>query len=67
MSRANKECPENDIKQSDGVVTLMLELWDMRSTHSLPSVPGSFWPGVEVSDKILSMVEIELNCVLTQN
>ena len=30
-----------DIKQSDGEVPVMLELWGMQSTSSLPSLPGS--------------------------
>ena len=35
-----------DTKQSDGEVPVMLELWGMRSTPSLPSLPvhsGSEW------------------------
>ena len=30
------ECPGNDTKQSDGEVPVMLELWGMQSTSSLP-------------------------------
>ena len=40
-----------DTKQSDGGVTAMLELWGMRSTPSLPSLPGPLWPGVVAPDK----------------
>ena len=29
----------------------MLELWGMRSTPSLPSLPGPLWPGVVAPDK----------------
>ena len=29
----------------------MLELWGMRSTPSLPSLPGPLWPGVVTTDK----------------
>ena len=29
----------------------MLELWGMRSTPSLPLLPGSLWPGVVAPDK----------------
>ena len=36
---ANK-CPAYDTKQSDGKVPVMLELWGMRSTPSLPLLPG---------------------------
>ena len=33
-------CPGYDIKQSDGEVQVMEELCGMRSTPSLPSLPG---------------------------
>ena len=42
----------------------MLELWGMQSTPPLPSLPGPLWPGVVVPDRVLSMGQIELNCVL---
>ena len=42
----------------------MLELSGMRSTPSLPSLPGSLLPGVVAPDKVLSTGQIELNCVL---
>ena len=29
----------------------MLELWEMRSTPLLPSLPGPLWPGVVAPDK----------------
>ena len=45
------ECPGYDTKQSDGEVTVMLELWGMRSTPLLPSLAGPLWPGVVVPDK----------------
>ena len=45
------ECPENDTKQSDGEVPVMLELWGMRSTSLLPSLPDPLWPGVVALDK----------------
>ena len=45
------ECPGYDTKQSDGEVPVMLELWGMRSTPSLPSLPGPLWPGVVAPDK----------------
>ena len=35
------ECPGYDTKQSDGEALLMLELWGMYSTSSLPSFLGS--------------------------
>ena len=46
-----KECPGYDTKQSDGEVPAVLELWGMRSTPSLPSLPGPLWPGVVAPDK----------------
>ena len=33
------KCPGYDTKQSDGEAPVMLELWGMRSTSSLPSLP----------------------------
>ena len=58
------ECPGYDTKQSDGEVTAVLELWGMRSTPSLPSLPGPLWPGVVVPDRVLSMGQIELTAYL---
>ena len=56
-----------DIKQSDGEVPVMQEIWGMWSTLSLPSFPGPLWPGVVAHESILSMSQIELNCVLMLN
>ena len=43
----------------------MLELWRMRSTPSLPSLPG---PHGEVAlVRVLFMGQIELNCVFMLN
>ena len=39
----------------DGEVPVMLELWGMRSTPSLPLLSGLLWPGVVVLDRALSM------------
>ena len=58
------ECPGYDTKQSDGEVPV---IWKKQSTPSLPSLPGSLWPGVVVPDSILSMGQIGLNCVLMQD
>ena len=49
------ECPGYDTKQSDGEVSAVLELWGVRSTPSLPSLPGPLWPGVVAPDRALSM------------
>ncbi len=61
------ECPGYDTKQSDGEVPVMLELWGMQSTPSLPLLPGQLWLGVVPPDRVLSMGQIELICVLTLN
>ena len=53
-----------DIKQFEGEVLVMLELWEMQSTPSLPSLSGPLWPKVVAPDRALSMGQIELNCVL---
>ena len=54
------EYPGYYTKQSDGEAPVMLEFWGMRSTFSLPSLPGQLWPGVEAPNRVLSMGQIEL-------
>ena len=49
------ECPGYDTKQSDGEVPVILELWGMWSTPSVPLLPGPFWPGMVAPDSALSM------------
>ena len=44
-----------DTKQSDDEVPVMLELWGMQSTRSLPSLPHPLWIGVVALDRVLSM------------
>ena len=39
---------------------VMLELWGMWSTPSLPLLPGPLWTEVVVPDKVLSIGQIEL-------
>ena len=39
----------------------------MRNTSSLASIPGPLWPGVLAPDRVLSMGQIELNCMLMLN
>ena len=53
-------CPEYDTKPSDGEAPVILELWRMQNTSSLPSLPGPFWPGVVAPNRVLSMGQIEL-------
>ena len=56
-----------DTKKSDGKVPVMLELLGMRSTPSLPLLPGPLWPRVVTPDRVQSIGQIELNCVLMLN
>ena len=44
-----------DTKLSDGEDPGMLRLWGIRSTPSLPLLPGSFWPGVVAPDRAIPM------------
>ena len=63
----HNECPGYDMKQSNGKVPVMVELWGMQSTPSLPLLSGPLWPRVVVPDSVLSVGQIELNCVLMLN
>ena len=49
------KCPGYDTKKSDGKVSVMLELWGMRSIPSLPLFPGPLWSGMVALDRALSM------------
>ncbi len=60
-------CPGYDTKQSDGETPVMLEFWGMRVPLLLPLLPGPLWPKVEAPDRVLSMGQIELNCVYMLN
>ena len=51
--------PGYDSKQSDGEAPLIVELWGMQSTPSLPSLPGLIWPGFVAPDRVLSVGQIE--------
>ena len=59
--------PRYDTNKSYGEVPVMLELLDMRSTPSMPWLPDPLWSGVASPDGVLSMGQIELNCVLILN
>ena len=50
--RPLNECPGYDIKQSDGEAPVILELWGIRSTSLLASLPDPRWPLVAASDKV---------------
>ena len=39
----------------------------MKSTPPLPSLPGPLWSGVVAPDRVLSMGQLEQNCVLMLN
>ena len=65
------KCHGYDTKQSDGEVPVMLELWRMQSILSLSLLSGAttpgLCPGVVGTDRVLSLGQIELNCVLKLN
>ena len=52
---------------SDSEASVILELWKMQSTPSLPSLQGPVQPGMVAPDKVLSLGQIELNSVLMIN
>ena len=60
-------CPGYNRRQSDGEAPVMLELWGMWSTPLLPSLPDPLWPVMVTSDRVLSMGQIDPNCVLMLN
>ena len=60
------EYPVDDSKQYDSEAPVMMELWVMWSTPSLPSFPGLLWPKVVTFDKVLSMGQIELFDISTE-
>ena len=63
----HNKSPGYDTKQSDGEASVILELWTMRSAPLLHSLPGPLWPWVVAPNRVLSMGQIELNCVLMLN
>ena len=44
------ESPGYDTKLSHGEVPVMLRLWGMQSTPSLPLLPGPLWPRIVAAD-----------------
>ena len=44
-----------DIKHSNDEAPVMLELWGMQSTTSLPTLPGQLWLVVVAPDGFLSI------------
>ena len=61
------KCPGYGTKLSEGEVPVMLELWGMQNTSSMLSLSGPLRPGVVAPDRILSIGQIELKCVLMVN
>ena len=55
------ECPGYYTKQSEGEAPVILELWGM------PLLPSQLWPRVVALDRVLSMGQIKLNCILMLN
>ena len=53
--------------KSGGEAPVMLEIWGMWGTSLLPSLLGPLWLGVVAPDRVLSMGQIELNCILMLN
>ena len=51
----NKKSPGYDTKQSDREVPVILGLWGMRSTFSLPLLPDPLWPRVVAPDGAISI------------
>ena len=65
--RPPNECPTYDTKQSDDEVPVMLELWGMRSTPSIPLFFSPIWLGVVAHDWVTSMGQIELKYIIMLN
>ena len=66
-SPRSNECPEFDTKQSDGEVPVMLELWGMQSTPTLPLLPGPLKSRMVAPDKGPIYGLNSSNCVLMLN
>ena len=54
------ECPGYNTKQPDSEAPVMLELWEMQSTFSLPLLPDPLWLGMVIPERVLSKGQIEL-------
>ena len=59
----SKVCPIYGIKQTDGEVPIMIELWGNRSTPFLPYLTGPLCSGEVSPDRTLPMGQIKQNCV----
>ena len=54
-------CPGYDTEQSDAEVPMILELWGMWCTPSLPTLPGPIWPGMVAPNQVLPHLSIKSN------
>ena len=52
------QCHWYDSKQPDDEAPVMLELWEMQSTPSLPSLPGPLLPKVVAPDRVITMGQL---------
>ena len=59
LRRSLNKCSGYDTKESDNEAPVMLKLWRMQSTCSLPSLSGLLWFRVVASDRVRSMGWIE--------
>ena len=51
----------------DMTLNNLMVIWGMQSTPSIPLLPGLLWPRVVALDRVQSMGQIELNCVIMLN
>ena len=64
---SSNECSGYSTKQSDGKALLMLEPWRNAECLFIAIAPWFTQAGVEAPDWVLSIGQIELNCVLMLN
>ena len=62
-SPPKKKCSGYDTKQSDNEALIILEHCGMWSTPLLPLLPGPLCSEIVAPDWLLSMCQIELNCL----
>ena len=58
-------CPGYDTKKFNGNASVMLEFGGMWSISLLPSSLSPLQPRMVAPDRVLSMGEIKLNCIVT--
>ena len=67
VRHTHNEFPGYDTKEFDGEVPVMLELRGMLSTSSLTSLPGPLESEEAASERVQSMCQIRLNCIVMLN